>query len=125
MSRSELAKYREQLVALGKRVRGEFPQRQNEALRQVGGSVGGNLSNIPTHPADIATDAFQQETAVSVLENQEQLLEETEAALQRIEDGTFGKCQECGNDIGSQRLDAVPYTPFCVDCARDLETLTR
>jgi DnaK suppressor protein len=124
MSRTELAMYREQLVALGKRVRGDFAQRQNEALRQVGGSVSGNLSNIPTHPADVATDAFQQETAVSVLENQEQLLEETEAALQRIEDGTFGKCQECGNDIGGQRLDALPYTPFCVACARKLETLT-
>jgi DnaK suppressor protein len=122
MTRTELAKYHEQLMAFGKRLHGDATQRQHEALRQAGGSAG-NLSNIPTHPADVATDAFEQQTAVSLLENQEQILEETAAALQRIEDGTYGKCQECGNNIGGPRLDAVPYTPFCVDCARKLETL--
>lgn len=39
------------------------------------------------------------------------------AALQRIEDGTYGECQKCGTEIGKARLDLLPYTPFCKDCA--------
>ncbi len=43
-----------------------------------------------------------------------------DAALQRIEDGTFGVCVKCGGDIAEERLEAVPYTPFCKTCAADL-----
>lgn len=39
------------------------------------------------------------------------------AALQRIEDGEFGSCTKCGKDISAERLDVLPYTPFCRDCA--------
>jgi RNA polymerase-binding transcription factor DksA len=42
-------------------------------------------------------------------------------ALDRIEDGTFGKCQACGKEIPQERLDAVPYTQFCVSCERKVE----
>ncbi len=40
------------------------------------------------------------------------------AALQRIESGTYGECVRCGEDISEERLDLVPHTPLCQDCAR-------
>nr|WP_272210047.1 TraR/DksA C4-type zinc finger protein [Marinicella sp. W31]MDC2875904.1 TraR/DksA C4-type zinc finger protein [Marinicella sp. W31] len=43
-----------------------------------------------------------------------------DAALQRVADGTFGVCVKCGNDIAEERLEAVPYTPFCKTCAAAL-----
>ncbi|WP_160012508.1 TraR/DksA C4-type zinc finger protein [Rhizobium sp. 18055] len=43
-----------------------------------------------------------------------------DAALLRIQDCAFGKCVKCGSEIGAERLHAVPYTPFCIDCARSL-----
>jgi RNA polymerase-binding transcription factor DksA len=47
----------------------------------------------------------------------QQELRQIAAALQRIEDGTYGTCTKCGADIGEARLDVLPYTPFCRDCA--------
>jgi DnaK suppressor protein len=125
MTRTEMDKYRQQLLNLARRLRGNVSDAKHEALRETGGGASGNLSNIPTHPADLASDNFEQETAVSVLENQEQILDDTNAALQRLEQGTFGKCEECGIKISTERLQAVPYTPYCVECAQRLEPRVR
>jgi len=121
MTKIELQRYRQELMDLGKRLRGETSDGRQEVLRKTGGGASGNLSNVPTHPADLASDNYEQETAVSLLENQEQILEQAAAAMQRIDQGTFGKCQECGREISTERLRAVPYTPHCLECARRLE----
>lgn len=42
------------------------------------------------------------------------------AALARIEEGTYGECVQCGEEIAEARLELLPYTPFCADCARNL-----
>src|SRR5947209_18317523 len=121
MTKAGLEKYRQELLALSGRLRGEVTHAEHEALRKTGGEGSGNLSNMPTHPADLATDNFEQETAVSLLEDQEQMLAQTVAALRRLKDGSFGKCQECSKPIATERLQAIPYTPSCVDYARNLE----
>ena len=59
---------------------------------------------------DEVVDAIGNETAQSVRDIQ--------AALARIAAGTYGVCSECGEDIGSARLQAVPEATLCVDCAR-------
>src|SRR5438309_6845874 len=104
MTKIELQRYRQELMDLGKRLRGETSDGRQEVLRKTGGGASGNLSNVPTHPADLASDNYEQETAVSLLENQEQILEQAAAAMQRIDQGTFGKCQECGREISTERL---------------------
>ena len=48
-------------------------------------------------------------------------LEAIELALERIEDGTYGQCDECGIKIPKARLNALPYAPTCVKCAEELE----
>lgn len=87
-------------------------------MRTAGGESSGSLSDAPIHIADLGTDAFEQEVSLSLLANDEHILEDIAAALQRIEAGTFGVCTECGKPIGDQRLEAVPYTPHCLECAR-------
>jgi RNA polymerase-binding protein DksA len=54
-------------------------------------------------------------------ENAERLLSEINAALQRVEDGTYGTCVVCGKPIGDERLEAVPYATLCIDDKRKLE----
>jgi RNA polymerase-binding transcription factor DksA len=71
--------------------------------------------------ADLGTDSFEQEFTLGLLENDEQKLKEIDAALGRIEQGTFGRCEECGKDLSKERLEALPYTRYCVQCARDLQ----
>ena len=81
-------------------------------------SYGGGRYLIDTvKGADLGSDNFEQEVSLSLLENEGQLLERVSAALARIDQGTFGRCQECGRDISRERLDAVPYTPYCIQCA--------
>ena len=48
-------------------------------------------------------------------------LSRVEAALRSIDDGTYGTCTNCGNPIGAERLQAIPWVPTCIDCARKLE----
>ena len=60
--------------------------------------------------ADAGTDNFEQQFTLSLRENEEQRSQEVAAALERIEQGTFGCCEECQKEIPQTRLEAVPYT---------------
>lgn len=124
MNKTEVEAYRRQLMALGQRLKGDVSDLTGEALRQVGGEASGNLSNAPVHPADLGSDTFEQEVSMSLLQNEERTLEEIAAALTRMEQGTFGRCEECRKPIPRERLQAVPYARHCVDCAKRLESRT-
>jgi DnaK suppressor protein len=121
MTKAELQTYQDQLNALRNRHNGDVSHLTDEALRRTGGGATGNLSNMPIHMADLGTDNFEQEFTLSLLQNEEQLLEEIAAALDRINQGTFGKCEECEESIPRPRLQAVPYARYCVECARRLD----
>jgi RNA polymerase-binding protein DksA len=118
MTTAEIEAFRQELFKLGKRLQGKFSDLQSEALRDVGGTPSGGLSNVPVHLADLGSDTFEQDLSLSLLQNEEQTLEEIAAALERIEQGKFGPCENCGKEISKERLRAVPYARFCIDCAR-------
>jgi DnaK suppressor protein len=73
------------------------------------------------HLADSATETFMRELDGGLEENADHLIEEVEAALTRIDDGSFGTCVVCGKPIGEERLEAVPYATLCIDDKRALE----
>jgi len=70
------------------------------------------------HPGDMATATLDREIDYTLEENSERLLSAIDAALVRIEDGTFGICRTCGRPIDPARLEALPYTTQCIDCKR-------
>jgi DnaK suppressor protein len=122
MTKAELEAYRQQLFTLGRRLKEDVADLAHEALQQTGGATSGNLSNTPVHLADLGSDHYEQEVALSLLENREQMLEEVAVALRRVEQGTFGRCEACGKEISKERLRAVPFTRLCIHCAREEET---
>jgi RNA polymerase-binding transcription factor DksA len=73
------------------------------------------------HLADHASEMFDREVDESLGENAEQIVREIDAALARIDDGTYGTCTRCSRPIPEERLDAVPYAVLCVACKRDEE----
>jgi YteA family regulatory protein len=73
------------------------------------------------HLADTATETYDRELDYTLEENSEHVLAEIDAALQRIEDGTYGMCTNCGKPIPQERLEARPYATLCIDCQRDRE----
>ena len=75
----------------------------------------GELSFADQHPADVATETFEREKDVSILDNVDEQLRDVEGALKRLDDGTYGRCEICGNPIGDERLRARPEARFCVE----------
>ena len=73
------------------------------------------------HMADDATEAFEQAKDLALLQNAERLLVQVRDALGRLDDGTYGKCENCGESIDPARLEALPYVTLCLRCQQRLE----
>jgi DnaK suppressor protein len=73
------------------------------------------------HIADSASETYMRELDEGLEENAGHLLVEIDAALTRIDDGTYGLCVRCGRPIGEERLEAVPYATLCIDDKRAQE----
>src|SRR5258707_2587814 len=106
MTKVDLENYRKTLQALRLRLTGDVSHLAGEALGPKGG-LNGNPAAAALHPADTGSDNFEQEFTLSLMQNQEQVLEEIADALSRVERGTFGKCEECGTAIPKARLQTL------------------
>jgi RNA polymerase-binding protein DksA len=73
------------------------------------------------HLADIATETVDREIDYTLEEHDERMLGDIDAALKRIEDGTYGVCVTCGAQISPERLEAMPWATLCIDCKRKEE----
>jgi len=114
MNREKRNHYRSLLLALHERVGGEVNHVVESIQEDV--NINENNSAAPVHLADVATAAVDAD--VLVLQTERTMLDEINAALDRIEDGSYGRCTACGAVIAEERLNAIPYTPVCVRCAR-------
>jgi len=115
MKPAELEKRKTQLLALRDRLTGTIRHVEEAARQDV--NKGGEISGYPTHLADADEEGLEKEIAIA--QNEEGLLESVDDALKRIEDGTYGVCEDCGESIPLERLDAIPFTPLCVHCAQN------
>ena len=126
MKKTEMKPFKELLLALQARLRGDVKQLTSEALS---GSEGNGDAKSPTHLAELGTDAYEQDFSLRAVENDQEMLSEISEALRRIEDGSFGKCEMCVEEgkpdsrskISKTRLKAIPYARNCIDCARKRE----
>jgi DnaK suppressor protein len=72
-------------------------------------------------PIDELEMLTEREAAITQMELDSRLLREIDAALRRIEDGEFGRCTLCGEEIGPRRLNAVPRATYCVACQDEVD----
>ena len=121
MKKTDAKVYKERLLTLRARLRGEVDQMADATLKKSRSEASGDLSSMPIHMADIGSDNFEQEFTLSLMESEEGTLDLIETSLERIEDGTYGQCEECGVKIPKTRLNAVPYASMCVKCASHME----
>lgn len=68
--------------------------------------------------ADAGTKTYEREQEMTVGANSRDLLQQNQRALERLEDGTYGRCENCGQPIGKLRLQAAPRATLCLDCKR-------
>jgi DnaK suppressor protein len=113
MKKTELKPYRDRLLALRARLRGEVHQLADNALR----GQGGEHSSMPIHMADLGSDTFEQDFTLQLMESEEGTLAAIDEALERMDEGTYGECESCGGKILKARLEALPFVALCVKCA--------
>jgi RNA polymerase-binding protein DksA len=120
MSATDTDRFRQLLIEERDRVR-----RAIEYLHQENpGSIedeAGEEAGFDNHLGDTATVTFDREVDYTLEENSESVLTAIDAALGRIEDGTYGTCQRCGRQIAAERLEALPYAELCINCKREVE----
>ena len=121
MKKPEMKVFKELLLSLRARLRGDVNAMADAALKKTRSESNGDLSSMPIHMADIGSDNFEQEFTLSLMQNDEGTLGSIESALERIEDAVYGTCEECGGIITKKRLTAIPYTPLCIKCATKLQ----
>ena len=105
--------YRTRLLNLRARLCGEMGRMADAAL----GQGRSETSSVPMHLADLGSDNFEQELTLSLVGSEKDALDKIEFALERIVEGSYGKCEDCGKKIPESRLEAIPYTSVCVQCA--------
>ena len=71
-----------------------------------------------SHMADSATETLDREMELSIGDNADHLLGSIDSALARIDEGTYGKCERCGQPIAADRLEALPWATKCIECKR-------
>ena len=84
-------------------------------LEAEGAGDSGELSHVDQHPGDTASELTDADNQNALLENSAQQRAEVEAALARIEDGTYGTCVDCGKPIPDARLEVRPEAARCVE----------
>lgn len=78
-------------------------------------------SEGPQDFEEVAVDFLETQQEQSIMVNQQALLQEAKDALKRIEDGTYGRCVDCGKPIPENRLQAIPWASRCVEDAEKIE----
>jgi RNA polymerase-binding transcription factor DksA len=109
---------RQRLVAEKSRVEGLIAEVREELGTGSEGEELSELSDYDQHPADTGTETFEREKDLSILDSLESELAELEAALQRVDDGTYGVDELTGEPIAPERLEAVPTARTNVDANR-------
>src|SRR4051794_12792608 len=112
--RTELLSERERVQAAIANLRDSHPGTLDDEVEEI-------AATSDNHLGDTATATLGREIDYTLGENSEQVLSEINAALKRIEAGTYGTCAACGREIAPERLEAYPWASLCIDDARKAE----
>ena len=106
ISAADKKRYKKVLLELRDKVGGQISFLADDSLKRVEYDI----------PLDGGSEDFDRDFALNLLSSEHDAMYEINSALQRIEDGSFGRCEKCGNKIDTRRLDAVPFATMCIAC---------
>ena len=120
-ARGEMAKFQKLLLNLRDHVIDQISGLAGENLHRNPRESTGDLSGYSFHMADVGSDNFDREFALSLVSSEQEALYEIEEALKRIELGNYGRCESCDKSVARERLSAVPFARMCVRCQSEFE----
>jgi DnaK suppressor protein len=108
----EIAELRGQLGTEAAALRADIERAESDIASRLGDAVG----DAGDDQADVGAKTFEREHEIALTHNSRELLAQNERAIARIEAGTYGTCESCGEPIGKARLQAFPRATLCVSC---------
>ncbi len=121
LNKKDLAEYKKLITKRKNEVMDSISRISEDTLKKSQKDASGDISGYSFHMADVATDNYDREFSLGLASNDRKFLYELEDALKRIEDGTFGICEECKSPVTKARLLALPYARLCLDCQQKRE----
>ena len=121
LNKKDLAEFRKIVLKKKEEVADELKHISDDTLKKSQKEASGDISGYTYHMADVATDTYDREFSLGLASNERKLLYELDDALKRIEESTFGICEDCKMPISKTRLKAVPYARLCVKCQEKRE----
>lgn len=120
LSKQQIKQFKQLLLQERAKFAGEIRTLAQEASKNPR-EASGDLSSYTVHMADMSADTYERELVSNLASSEQAVLYQIEDALKRIEEGTYGTCQQCQKPITMSRLRAVPYTSLCISCQRTKE----
>ena len=125
IKKNDLDHFRKLLEACRKKIVGDLNHLEKDSLNLSQRDASGDLSGYSFHIADMATDNFDREFNLGLASSEQQILNQIDEAIRRIDEGTYGVCEICSKPIVQKRLLAVPYARFCIKCQSEEEKKRR
>jgi DnaK suppressor protein len=119
--RAELAEYKRLIIKRKNEILAGINHISEDTLKKSQKDAAGDISGYTFHMADVATDNYDREFSLGIASNERQFLYELDDAFKKIEEGTFGICEDCKSLITKTRLKAVPYARLCLGCQQKRE----
>jgi len=117
-TKAELERFKKLLIERRQALNGFVNKMQEGALKKDRDEASGDFN----HMADLGTDNFDQEFTLGLIENEEEEVRLITEAITKIDEGTYGLCESCGQPIPKTRLKALPFAKLCIACKEKEET---
>jgi RNA polymerase-binding protein DksA len=121
LTRKELKDFKKMILKRKDEIIEDIKHISEDTLKQSQKEASGDISGYTYHMADVATDNYDREFSLGLASNERKVLFELDDALKRIEEGTFGVCEDCKIIIAKNRLKAIPQARLCVKCQEKRE----
>ena len=116
LTKKDAEYFKKLIMQIKEKVIDEIKHISDDTLKKSQKDASGDISGYTYHMADVASDAYDREFSLGLASNERQSLYELDDAIKKIEEGTFGICEECKSLISKTRLKVVPFARLCVKC---------
>ncbi|MBN1913234.1 MAG: TraR/DksA C4-type zinc finger protein [Candidatus Omnitrophica bacterium] len=120
-TKAELADFKKLIFKRKDEITEGIKHISEDTLKKSQKDAAGDISGYTYHMADVATDTYDREFSLGIASNERQFLYELDDALKKIDEGTFGICEDCKHLISKTRLKAVVYARYCIKCQQKKE----
>ena len=120
-SKQDLKDFKKIVLKKKEEILDELKHISDDTLRKSQKEASGDISGYTYHMADVATDNYDREFSLGLASKERKTIYELDDALKRIEDGSFGICDDCKKSITKIRLKAIPSARLCIKCQQKKE----